>query len=103
MNSISEIFNNDNHISDRIETFFKKYIGCSLLQKCNITKMVDVVYKVTDFDYCDNPILRLIGDVKDSSVLEKVVSAKELLMDKIAMCFHSMSLMTLKTGRKMAM
>ena len=91
MNSISEIFNNDNHISDRIETFFKKYIGCSLLQKCNITKMVDVVYKVTDFDYCDNPILRLIGDVKDSPVLEKVVSAKELLMDKIAMCFHSAS------------
>ena len=53
--------------------------------------MVDVVYKATDFDYCDNPILRLIGDIKDSPVLEKVVSAKELLMDKIAMCFHSAS------------
>ena len=91
MNSITEIFNYDNHLSKRIESFFKKYIGCSLLSKCNITKMVDVVYKATDFDYCDNPILRLIGDIKDSPVLEKVVSAKELLMDKIAMCFHSAS------------
>ena len=91
MNSISEIFNNDNHISEIIETFLKKYIGCSLLQKRNITKMVDVVNKAADFDYCDNPILMLIGDVKNSPVLEKAVSAKELLMDKIAMCFHSAS------------
>ena len=53
--------------------------------------MVDVVYKAANFGYCDNPILRLIGDIKDSPVLEKVVSAKELLIDKVAMCFHSAS------------
>ena len=40
--------------------------------------MVDVVNKAENLDYCDNPILRLIGDIKDSPVLEKVVSAKEL-------------------------
>ena len=88
MNSISEIYNNDKHLSDSIEFFFKKYIGCSLLHKCNITKIVDTVCQVADFEYCDNPILRLIGDIKDSPVLEKVVSAKELLMDKISLCFR---------------
>ena len=91
MNSIAEIFNYDKHLTDSIETFFKKYIGCSLLSKCNITKIVDEVNEAADLDYCDNPILRLIGDIKNSSVLDKVVSAKELLMDKIAMCFHSSS------------
>ena len=91
MNSITEIFNYNNHLSDRIESFFKKYIGCSLLSKCNITKIVDEVTEISDFEYYDNPIIRLIGDIKKSPVLEKVVSAKVLLMDKIAMCFHSAS------------
>jgi len=91
MISITEIFNYDNHLSDRIEAFFKKYIGCSLLSKCNITKIVDEVTVESDYEYFDNPILRLIGDVKNSRVLKKVVSAKVLLMDKIAMCFHSAS------------
>ena len=91
MNSITEIFNYDNHLSDRIEAFFKKYIGCSLLSKCNITKIVDEVTEGSDFEYCDNPVSRLIGDIKNSRVLEKVVSARVLLMDKIAMCFHSAS------------
>lgn len=89
MNSIAEIFNYDKHLSDSIEAFFKKYIGCSLLSKCNVTKIVDEVNEAADFDYCDNPILRIIGDIKNSPVLDNVVSAKELLMDKIAMCFHS--------------
>lgn len=85
MNSIAEIFNYDKHLTDSIEAFFKKYIGCSLLSKCSITKIVDEVNEAEDFDYYDNPILRLIGDIKNSPMLDKVVSAKELLMDKIAM------------------
>ena len=91
MNSITEIFNNNNHLSSRIESFFNKYIGCSLLRKCTISKIVDSAIEVPDYEYCDNPIFRIIGDVKKSRFLEKVVSAKTLLLDKIALCFHQSS------------
>ena len=41
--------------------------------------------------YADNPILRLLGDIESSHVVEKIVSAKDLLIDKILVCFASAS------------
>ena len=43
MNSITEIFNNSNHLLDSISAFVDRYIGGSLLRKCGITKIVDDV------------------------------------------------------------
>ena len=91
MKSIAEIFDNSKQLLDSIDGFFDKYIGCSLLRKCGITKLVDSVTTENNYQYCDNPILRLIGDVKESTVLEKCVSAKQLMKDKLLACFASMS------------
>ena len=92
MNSISEIFGNSKQLLDSIDGFFDKYIGCKMLRKCGITKMVDSFSDEKIYEYCDNPILRLIGNVKDSKVLEKCISAKRLLKDKLLMCFSSFSI-----------
>ena len=63
MNSISEIFGNGKQLLDSIDNFFDKYIGCKMLRKCGITKMVDSFSDEKIYEYCDNPILRLIGKV----------------------------------------
>ena len=91
MKSITEIFNNDNQLLESIQGFVNKFIGSTLLRKCRITKLVDDITECEDYEYFDNPITRLLGDVKESGVLEKCVSAKNLLCDKILLCFCSAS------------
>lgn len=88
MNSIADIFNGSKNAFDKIGMFFDKYIGCSLLAKCGIRKMTDVPTTDTEYTYHDNPILRLIGKPESSRVLQKVVKAKDLLIDKLLLCFH---------------
>lgn len=87
MNSIAEIFDNSKQLLDSIENFFDKYIGRPLLRKCGVIKMVDDIFVNSGMTYFDNPISRLLGDLKQSPVLEKVVSAKDLLIDKLLVCF----------------
>lgn len=89
MNSIADVFDNSKPLLDGITHFFDKYIGCGLLRKCGIRKLVDSFTECRDYEYIDNPILRIIGDVKTSKVLPKCVSAKKLLIDKILACFHT--------------
>ena len=86
MKSIAEIFENSNHLLNGISNFVEKYIGSSLLRRCNITKIVD---DVTDnpLQYPDNPFFRFAGISESSPVLEKVVKAKDLLIDKLLLCF----------------
>ncbi len=86
MKSIAEIFENSNHLLKSIGNFVDQYIGCSLLRRCNITKIVDDVVE-NPLQYGDNSIFRLIGIAEPSPVLEKVVKAKDLLIDKILLCF----------------
>lgn len=86
MKSIAEIFENSNHLLESIGNFVDKYIGCSLLRRCHITKIVDEVVD-NPLQYGDNPIFRLIGMTAPSPVLEKVVKAKDLLIDKLLLCF----------------
>ena len=89
MNSIAEIFDNSKQLLDGINGFINKYIGCDLLRRCSIRKIVDSFTEKRDYEYADNPILRLIGDVETSKVLPRCVSAKKLLTDKILACFHT--------------
>ena len=91
MNSIAYIFENSKQLLDSISNFVDKYIGSTLLRKCNITKIVDDISVGTGYTYCDNPIFRLIGNPEKPSVLQKVVSAKDLLTDKLLVCFASTS------------
>ena len=92
MNSIAEFFANSNCILNGISKFFDKYIGSRLLQKCGIKKIVDQLTIDTEPEYADNPILRLVGkNVETSKVLQKVVKAKTLLIDKLLLCFHPQS------------
>ena len=91
MISITEIFNNSKDLLDNISGFVDRYIGAELLRECHITKIVDVVQERGVYDYCDNPLLRLIGDIKESRFLEKCVSAAQLLTDKLLLCFASSS------------
>ena len=91
MNSIAEIFGNDNALLDSIHRFFDKYIGCSLLYRCGIKKIVDDVKMDNTMQYADNPILKLCGNIETSPVLKKVISAKDLLIDKILVGFMAAS------------
>ena len=91
MKSISEIFVNDNILLKDIDNFFKKYIGCSLLHRCNIIKIVDEVFKDNQMNLFDNPIFRIIGNPEHSDILTKVVSARDLLIDKLRLCFYPSS------------
>lgn len=92
MKSISEIFENGNQMIDSIHHFFDQYIGNKLLRKCGISKIIDKVYdKGCEYDP-DNPFFRLLGgNPMESKVLQKVVKAKDLLIDKILLCFASSS------------
>ena len=89
MNSIAEIFDNGNQMIDSIHHFFDRYIGNGLLRKCGIHKIVDRIID-RGYEYCDSPLLRLLGNnLKESRVLQKVVKAKDLFIDKILLCFAS--------------
>ena len=87
MTTIADIFDNSKQLLDSISDFVERYIGCPLLRKCGITKIVDDVSDNHCEDYCDNPIFRIIGKPEESSVLKKVVSAKDLLIDKLLVGF----------------
>lgn len=87
MHSIPDFFNNSKPILDSIYNFVDKYIGNELLRKCHITKIVDEIKEDGGMTYCDNPILRLLENVKESPVLQKVISARDLLIDKLIVCF----------------
>ena len=91
MNSITEIFDNSKHLLDSISTFVDRYIGSTLLRKCGICKIVDKVIEKEDLEYFDNPILRLLQSAEGSKLLKKYVGAKQLLIDKILVCFTSAS------------
>lgn len=100
MNSIAENFDDSKHIITKgIISFVDKYIGCSLLRKCGITKIVDEMSAGHEMVYHDNPILRLIGQPEASLVLKKVVKARDLLIDKTLLCFYQPSAYQMfKTG-----
>lgn len=83
MNSITNIFDNSKQLLDSISNFMDKYITPSLLRKCNITKIVDVVTENAAYKYADTPLSRLLGRGKESQLLKKCVSAKQLLTDKV--------------------
>lgn len=83
MKSIAEIFDNSKELLDSISNFVDKYIGASLLRRCNITKIVDSVTENTAYEYVYHPLMRLVGKVQESKFLEKCVSARPLLLDKI--------------------
>ena len=69
--------------------FFDRYIGNSLLRKSGIHKIVDKIMS-KGYEYPDSPLLRLLGkNLKDSPILQKVVKAKDLLINKILLCFAS--------------
>lgn len=89
MNRITEIFKNCNQIKEQTEIFFRRYIGCELLRKCRITK-IDERARNGDIQSC-NPVSRLIGDAEDSKLLKACVSAKQILLDKIAQVFYDES------------
>ena len=91
MKSIAEIFDNSKELLDSISNFVDKYIGSSLLRKCGITKIVDIVTENSVYEYADNPLSRLIGTAKKPKFLEKCVSAGQLLTDKILVGFASAS------------
>lgn len=94
MKSISEMMANSKPVLDSIEQFYKKYIGSALLGRCGIRKVVDEITEGNVTKYYDNPILRLFGgeeSASESVVLQKVVSARRLLIDKILLCFMSFS------------
>ena len=55
MNSMAEIFENSKHLLDSVDNFVNKYIGCSLLRKCGITKIVKTE-ETTDFQAMDGII-----------------------------------------------
>lgn len=89
MNSIAEIFDDSKQLLDGVTRFIDKYIGCSLLRKCSIRKIVDSYTEHKEYEYIDNPITRLIGAPETSKVLPRCVSARQLLTDKILACFHT--------------
>ena len=89
MNSIAEIFDDSKQLLDGVTHFIDKYIGSSLLRRCNIRKIVDSYTEHKEYEYIDNPISRLIGNPETSKVLPKCVSARQLLTDKILACFHT--------------
>ena len=87
MNSIAEFLVQSKPILDAIDKFVENYIGAGLLRKCGITKIVDEIDSGDELTYPDTPLSRLIGNVKDSAFLKKCVSAKQLLIDKLLLCF----------------
>ena len=87
MNSITEFLVQSKPILNAIEKFVETYIGAGLLRKCGILKVVDKIEPDNELTYPDTPLSRLIGNVSDSAFLKKCVSAKQLLIDKLVLCF----------------
>ena len=85
--SIADYFKDCKSILDGIEHFVNKYIGGELLRKCRISKVVDQVSEAYDYSYPDNPLTRLIGTPQNSRFLQICISAKQLLIDKLLLCF----------------
>lgn len=88
MYSITDFFNDNKPLFDSFEGFIKKHIPSSLLHKCRITKIVDDIVPNDECTYPDSPLIRLIGTPKKSKFLNICVSAKQLLLDKLLLCFH---------------
>ena len=88
MNSIADFFKENKPIFDSFGKFIKRHIPSSLLRKCNITKVVDSIVPNNESTYPDSPLLRLIGSPEKSKFLEKCISAKQLLIDHLVLCFH---------------
>lgn len=88
MISIADFINDCNDIIKGIDNFISRYIGSSLLRKCGITKIVDEKEKIQSYSVISHPLSRLIGNVNQSEFLEKCVSAKKLLFDKLLLCFY---------------
>ena len=88
MYSIADFFKENKPIFDSFEKFIKKHIPASLLRKCNITKVVDSIEPNNESSYPDGPLIRLIGSPEKSKFLEKCISAKQLLIDHLVLCFH---------------
>ena len=92
MNIITQKLIENNDIFEGIANFVNRYIGSALLAKCGITKMVDSFNDDSaPLEYHDNPILRLVGKPSTSKILEKCVRAKDLLIDKLLLCFFCVS------------
>ena len=90
MKSIADFFDNGNQMLEGIHRFFNRYIGNSLLRRCGISKIVDkIISKGYEYDK-ENPFFRLLGgEPKESEVLQKIVKAKDLLIDKLLLCFST--------------
>ena len=88
MYSIADFFKDNKPILDSIEWFIMKHIPSSLLSKCRITKMVDSIEPNNESTYPDSPLIRLIGSPEKSKFLRKCISAKQLLMDHLILCFY---------------
>ena len=67
---------------DGIDGFISKYIGCDLLRRCGIRKIVDSFTEKRDYEYVDNPILRLIRDVETSKSFPGVSVPKNFLLTR---------------------
>ena len=100
VNNITQNLLENNDISEQIERFVERFIGCSLLRKCGITKMTDYTVEEQALTYCDNPILRIVGNPATSKIREKCVKAKDLLIDKLLLCFFVFSAYYMFTNDK---
>ena len=95
MNIIADLFQDGKQLIDSVSTFVNKYIGTSLLRKCSITKIVDTIVPGDVTTYPDTPLSRLLGNSENPRLLDKCVSAKKLLLDKILVGFLSLSAYTM--------
>lgn len=87
MGTIAKLFDNSQEFLDFTLSFFKNYIGSKLLYSCGITKVVDEV-QVNENKYCDNPVFKMLGSIQAPKLISKVISAKDILIDKLVMCYH---------------
>ena len=91
MNIIADLFQDGKQLIDSTYDFVDRYIGSSLLTRCGIAKIVDRVVAGDTESYPDTPLSRLLGSTEKPKLLEKCVSAKKLLIDKIFVGFLSIS------------
>ncbi len=66
MKSIAEIFDSGKQLLDSITNFVDKYIGSSLLRRCNITKVVDSITESTAYEYASKAPAEIIFCVRES-------------------------------------
>ena len=63
MNIIADLFQDGKQLIDSVSDFVDKYIGSSLLSRCNITKIVDTIIPGDVTTYPDTQLSRLLGDI----------------------------------------